>query len=237
MAGLFTRKKIRSSKSLAEKLKIARKRKEINLEEAERETKISMGYLFALEHSQYDKLPADVYVYGFLCRYAEFLGLEKEKILSQYREEKKIADSIRSIKKHPDQENKNLIKPKPSEKWLKTPRFFITPELVIGLCVTLLVAGLLGYIWFQVKSFAAAPPLELKNPEAEIVVSMDSITIEGETDSGANLCINDEPVAIQADGSFVQEVQLVEGVNTIEIIARNKANKETKKIIQVLSKE
>lgn len=236
MVALFTKKKIRLGKSLADKLISARKRKNVNLEEAERETKITLKYLFALEHGQYNQLPAEVYVSGFLSRYCDYLGLDKNKVLTQYHDERKIADSINILKKKREPENKNLIKPELSQKWLKTPRFFITPELVIGLVVTLMVVTLLGYIWLQVKSFAAAPPLQIKNPDAEIIISMESITINGITDSGASLFINNEPVSIKSDGSFSQEVKLVKGINTINIVAKNKANKETSKTIQILSK-
>lgn len=233
---IFQTKKIKIAKSFGEKLKNARKRKSINLEQAEKETKISMKYLYDLEHSRYDQLPADVYVNGFLTRYADYLNLKKEEILKEYYEEKKIFDSVRSIKRHSDQENKNLIKPEPSKKWLETPKFFITPELVMSALAGICVMVLLGYIWFQVKSFAAAPPLEIVNEDAEIVVSMDYIDINGKTDTGANLIINGEAVSVESDGAFTQRIQLNKGVNTIEIVASNKANKETKKTIQVLSK-
>lgn len=233
---LFTRKKIRLSKNLGEKLRLQRKRKNVDLSDAEAETKIAMKYLAAIEHSEYDKLPADVYVYGFLERYAIYLGLNKDVILGMYRDEKKIFNSVKNIKKHTDQKNANLIKPKPNEKWLKTSRFIVTPELVIGFFVAVVVIGLLGYIWFQVKSFAAAPPLELRNAEAEIVVSTNKIVVSGTTDAQASLDINNQSIAINTDGSFSQEVQLNKGINTIEIVAKNKANKETKKTIQILSK-
>jgi len=236
MAGLFTRKKIRLQINLGEKLTLARKRKNVNLEEAERDTKIAMKYIYALEHSKYDELPADVYVYGFLNRYANYLEIKTDEVIKMFDDEKRIFDSVKSIKRHSDQENKNLIKPKPDEKWLKTPKFFITPELVISVCVGGLVVCLLGYIWFQVKSFAAAPPLEIKNQDAEIVVSIDNLNISGATDPGATLTINGEAVSISADGNFSEDIQLVKGINKIEIIAKNKTNKETKKTIQVLSK-
>ena len=236
MKALFTKKKIRGERSLGDKLKFARKKKDINLEQAEKDTKISMKYLFALEHSRFDQLPADVYVYGFLTRYGDYLGLNKQDVIKNYDAEKKIFDCVKLIKKHPDQKNKNLLKPELSKEIKNSPKFFITPELVISICVGFMVIALLGYIWMQVKSFAAAPPLEVQNEEAEIVVSMDEVNIAGKTDSGADLSINGEAVAIGADGTFSQDVELVKGINKIEIIARNKANKETKKTIQVLSK-
>jgi len=236
MSIIFTKKKIKLQKFLGERLRNARKRKDVNLEQAEKDTKIAMKYLHALESSHYEKLPADVYVYGFLARYADYLGLKKEEIIGNYQDEKRYYYSIKSIKKHSGLEKKNLIKPEPEGKWLKGPKYYITPELAIGITVAVVVIGLLGYIWFQVKSFAAAPPLEINNQQAEIVVSMDNITISGKTDSTANLNINGEAVAVEPDGSFSEEIQLEKGINTVEISAKNKAQKETTKTIQILCK-
>ena len=234
MSIIFTKKKIKLQKFLGDRLKTARKRKEVNLEQAEKDTKVAMKYLHALESSNYDKLPADVYVYGFLSRYADYLGLKSDEVIKNFQDEKKYYHSIKSIKRHPDQEKKNLLKPESEGKWLKGPKYYITPELAIGVFVAVVVIGLLGYIWFQVKSFAAAPPLEINNKEAEIVVMMDKITISGKTDSTADLNINGEAVAVEPDGNFSEEIQLEKGINTIEITARNKAQKETTKRKQIL---
>ncbi|OGD66001.1 hypothetical protein A3F08_01040 [Candidatus Berkelbacteria bacterium RIFCSPHIGHO2_12_FULL_36_9] len=233
MTAFFTKKKIRLEKSYAQKLISARKKANLNLEDVEKETKISMKYLFALEYAQYDKLPADVYVVGFLKRYADFLKIKND-LVKQYLAEKNIAKTVSFLGTKSVSEN--VVKLEPSKKLQSMPKFFITPELVISFCIGVVVIGLLGYIWFQVKSFAAAPPLELKNEAAEIVISMETINIEGKTDSGAILTINGQPVAVDSNGNFVQIVQLIKGINTIEIIAKNKADKETKKVIQILSK-
>lgn len=47
-------------------------------------TKIGMGYLRAIEAEAFDKLPAVVYVRGFLVQYARVLGLDEERLLDTY---------------------------------------------------------------------------------------------------------------------------------------------------------
>ena len=232
----FSRKKIRQHRGLAERLTRARKRKCVNLEIAERETKVAMKHLYALEHAEYENLPADIYVIGYLKRYAEYLEISPDDVVRMFKEEKKIHESMKLIKKHPDQKSKDDIKVKTSEKITSVPKFYLSPELTTGIIITAIVSLLLGYIWFQVKSFAAAPPLEVQNSDAEIVVDQETIVIEGKTDNGADVTINGEAVSVMPDGEFKQEIRLETGINKVEIIAKNKAQKETTKTIQILSK-
>ena len=49
--------------------------------------RIRSGYLVAIENSQYDALPADAYVIGFLRSYANYLGLDGKAAIDQYRKE------------------------------------------------------------------------------------------------------------------------------------------------------
>lgn len=49
--------------------------------------RIRPSFLFALENSRYDELPADAYVIGFLRTYALYLGLDGRGAIDQYRRE------------------------------------------------------------------------------------------------------------------------------------------------------
>src|SRR5258707_667736 len=61
---------------VGETLQQARERKGVDLYRAERDTKIRLRYLSALEDGDYAELPAPVYTKGFLRNYAIYLGLE-----------------------------------------------------------------------------------------------------------------------------------------------------------------
>jgi cytoskeleton protein RodZ len=77
-------KDIREEVSLGSLLKKAREERHIDLDEAFRVTRIRRHTLEAMENEQWDKLPSQVFVKGFLKTYAEFLGLDKEMILAHY---------------------------------------------------------------------------------------------------------------------------------------------------------
>jgi cytoskeleton protein RodZ len=65
-------------------LREARLRQNLELTEAELATKIRGKYLRALEDEQFDLLPAQTYVKGFLRTYAEWLGLDGQLYVDEY---------------------------------------------------------------------------------------------------------------------------------------------------------
>jgi cytoskeleton protein RodZ len=65
-------------------LREARLRQGIDFPEAEQSTKVRSKYLRALEDEQFDVLPAETYVRGFLRTYAEFLGLDGQLYVDEF---------------------------------------------------------------------------------------------------------------------------------------------------------
>lgn len=223
----FRRKAIRCEKSLGERLEAAREQLKVTLDEAEHATRVRAKYLYALEAGQYQVLPEDVYTLGFVQRYARYLGLELEAVLTQYRTERLAAERLqRSAQK---QDTQTVVRP------LREQRLFVTPKLFWSLSSVAIVAVVAGYLWYQIHGFMAAPPLEIAQATPEMVVSTPSIEIRGQTDGYAFVTINAEPVTIDPDGSFSQEVKLEPGMNTIQVAARNRLNKETKRELRVLA--
>ena len=65
-------------------LREARFRQQLDVRDAEQATKIRTKYLKALEDEQFDLLPAETYVRGFLRTYADFLGLDGQLYVDEY---------------------------------------------------------------------------------------------------------------------------------------------------------
>jgi cytoskeleton protein RodZ len=65
-------------------LREARLRQGLDFPEIEQNTKIRGKYLRALEDEQFDLLPAQTYVKGFLRSYAEYLGLDGQLYVDEY---------------------------------------------------------------------------------------------------------------------------------------------------------
>jgi cytoskeleton protein RodZ len=65
-------------------LREARLRRQVDFAQAELATKVRGKYLRALEEEQFDLLPAQTYVKGFLRTYAEYLGLDGQLYVDEY---------------------------------------------------------------------------------------------------------------------------------------------------------
>lgn len=63
----------------------ARKKKGVDLAQVELETNIEKSYIEALEKEDYKKIPAEAYIIGFLRNYSEYLGLDPNEIIRQYK--------------------------------------------------------------------------------------------------------------------------------------------------------
>ena len=63
----------------------ARKKKGVDLAQVEQETNIEKAYIDALEKDDYQKIPAEAYIIGFLRNYSEYLGLDANEIIRQYK--------------------------------------------------------------------------------------------------------------------------------------------------------
>ena len=67
-------------------LREARNRRKVELSEVEAATRIRFRYLRAIEDEEWDVLPGGFYTRGFIRTYATFLGLDGDRLVSDYRE-------------------------------------------------------------------------------------------------------------------------------------------------------
>jgi cytoskeleton protein RodZ len=70
---------------IGEVLKRTRTRQQIDISKVEQETKIRTKYLRALENEEWEVLPGPAYAKGFLRTYAQFLGLDGDALVDEYR--------------------------------------------------------------------------------------------------------------------------------------------------------
>jgi cytoskeletal protein RodZ len=71
-------------KELGKLFKTIREERHLSLKEVENSTSIRSNYLEAIEEGQVKQALSSVYILGFIRQYANFLGLEVEKIMAQY---------------------------------------------------------------------------------------------------------------------------------------------------------
>ena len=78
---------------IGEKLKNTRELKKLTIKDVAKETNISPRYLEAIEDEEFDKIPGETYLMGFLRVYAEYLKLNGDEIVQGYKGYK-IGESV-----------------------------------------------------------------------------------------------------------------------------------------------
>lgn len=217
----FIRKKV-DSLTLGEKLKKLRGEGRISLVEISRQTKVQVKYLEYLESGAYEKLPADVYVKGFLRSYAQYLGVDEKHLLKMYGREKGIRNNINQG----DEKEKSF-------ELVKFSSFSVTPRVMIVSAAIVLVVGSLLYIYNELDTFISTPRLVVLGPADGLVTGEKSIYVSGETEKGAEVLINSQLTRVNDNGEFNEKVGLQEGLNTISVKAKNRFDKETVQNITV----
>lgn len=221
----FKSKAIKPTKTVGQRLKEARRRRGLSLEQAETSTKVKLKYLRALEENRHDLLPTEVYSLGFLRCYGEVLGLPTKKLLAQYQLERR--EIIRA-------RGQSVYALAPSRK-INSPRLLITPKTLFTLASVTLILALVIYIASGIRSFLAPPTLTIDEPKPDSRVTNNTLLVAGSTDPTASVTINGELIRVDSLGKFRQEIAVVPGLNALEFVAVNRVGKESKQIRKVLA--
>ena len=70
--------------TIGEILKNAREKKGLTIETLEKNTHIVSRYIEALENNEFDKLPGEIYVKGFIKNLSDKLSLDSKLLLERY---------------------------------------------------------------------------------------------------------------------------------------------------------
>lgn len=217
----FTKKTIKQD-SLGGLLRQARLSCKIDLRTVSQEIKIDQKYLKCIEEDDFYKLPGLTYTRGFLEKYAEFLGLDSEKIIKQWREEYCPSQDV--IREQKIREAKKI---KEENKLAK--KINLKPVLFVFLLLLFL-----AYLGSSVKNVLISPQIEIIHPPKEFVTDNSSLLIVGKTNPRAEVFVNYQIVKNQEQGLFEQEINLLPGLNVIRVSAKKKYSQEKEVILRVV---
>lgn len=219
----FIRKKVESL-TLGEKLRKLREQYRMSYADIAKATRIQVKYLERLERGEYDQLPAEVYVRGFLRSYARYLGLDDDAFLKLYDKEKHIREHLG----YEERETSPLQAP-------ALQAFIITPRILVTLLLVLVLGGVALYVFFEFRSFVAEPSLIVTAPLSGKKIESATVAVMGKTDPGANVVVNNDPIFIDAVGNFSETVALQPGLNRIIVRSTNRFEKTKEAIVIVES--
>jgi cytoskeleton protein RodZ len=224
----FTKKSV-GTLTLGEKLGKLRADRRLSLSEASRATKIQVKYLEYLEAGAYEKLPADVYVKGFLRNYSEFLGIDEKILVKLYEKERGIKDNLEKDKKA-----KKGYAPVVREK-INISSFVVTPRIIAVAIIILAVLGGFFYLYREIGSFASTPRLVILSPDKNYSTDGNSVEISGVTDRDAKVFINEQPVLVNDEGNFRENLTVQSGSNIVIVRAVNRFEKESVETLSIQS--
>lgn len=202
-------------KTVGEILRKARIEKNLDYEDVEKKTRIRRKFLEAMEQNEWDKLPSETYIKGFLRNYSSFLGLQSDGIIAIFR------------RQYP-QDMKAKVLPDGLSEPLDEPIFKLTPQRFTFIITGFFVALFAVYLVFQYLSFTSAPSLEVLSPKEGQISTSSSINVKGKTNSDATVFINNQKISINDKGEFNERVLVNTGINTLTIESENKTGKKTK---------
>ncbi len=215
---------------LPDRLRMARESKGVDLFRAERDTKIRQRYLAALESGDYESLPGIVYTKGFLRNYAQYLGLNPDDILEQWRKERGPAAKPQPV----------AVVTRP----VTMPRQGITLStsmlaVALLLIVSIAVAGFLGS---RLLPYLTPPSVAISHP-ATAVETVDgnatSYVFSGTANPGATIIITADgqdldPLVADATGHWTYEYKHLHlGTNLFEIKATNPDTQRASAVIEI----
>src|SRR6188472_1840803 len=125
---------------VGKKLREARTRRKLTLQEVEAATKIRARYLQAIENEDWDQLPGDTYARAFIRTYAALLGLDGDRLAEEQRRGRGASRPGESLPR---------VDPRPRRvvghrgRSRKLPSWLLT-GLVVGLIAAALVAVVLA---------------------------------------------------------------------------------------------
>jgi len=148
--------------SIGEKLRLARERNNLTIDQVARETHVAKRFLKALEDEDFAAFPGETYAMGFLRNYSEYLGLNAEELVGIYRNLK--------IQEQPLPMNE-LLESKPR-----------LPSLRLVLFIVAAVLAVAGVVWLVYSATArasrpaAAAGLKPSGGASEVVFQDDVLT-------------------------------------------------------------
>lgn len=196
-------------KSIGTVLKEARIKKKLSRDSLEDKTKIKSSYLNALESEEWEKLPEYPVVVGFVKSVATTLSLDENHALALLRRD--YPPKILPVNPKPD-----VGRP-----------FTWGPRLTFLLIIALVTLSIFVYLIFQYVHFTSPPALAIQTPPENQVISDKKLVVTGKTDPEATIMVNNQPTIVDEGGSFSAEIEIAENTDTIKVVAKSRAGKET----------
>lgn len=221
----FKLKKISNPLSVGEQVRKTRQDLQLTLKKVSKDLNISVKYLAALEEGDINNLPGEIYGRSFMRAYASYLGMDVERVVSQYNSESRIYTKTK----------KNYLADfkKPVTR-ISSANLVSAPKLIKSAAVFFVALMCLVYLGVKVQGIISPPELQLEKPGDNVVIAESYVEVAGKTEKEVTVMVNGEQILIDEEGNFNEVIDLQKGVNIIEISAQKKHSRQAKLYRQII---
>jgi len=219
---IFETKKIQLE-TLSEYLIEIRTELGLTLSEVSEKASMKQKFLEFLEQGEFQKLPADVYVFGFLRQLGTLYAVDCQVLIDQYKKEKNIAQQL---------QKKSVFNSATPKRMFN--KIVITPKYVSFSLGLLFVILTLGYVIWQVGSINKTPTLDISSPQDRQIIKGSIVNVEGKTNPGMSLTINDKSIFVDSSGNFKTQIGADNGPKQLTFVAKNKFEKTATKTLTII---
>jgi|GEM_PF-243591 len=200
------------NQTVGELLAREREARHMSLKELAALTQIKLEHLENLEANRFDRLPAAVFVRGYIKLYGGVLEFDHLPVLAVMRRDFK-------------QDVRGQLISRQYKRTVASHRLRMTPKLasIMG-GLTVVLVGLI-YVLFRWYQLFQPPQVKLLSPNENQVVT-GQVIVEGQTQADTIVTINGVPASLQATGYFSGEITyMTEGIALIKIEVKDARGK------------
>ncbi len=190
-------------------LKKEREKKNITIQDVEKNTRIRSKNIQAIENENWDEFPSRTYIQGIIKRYARFLELDEEKITAYFRREYEHRENLKFSKRVV----KNEFTP-------------IKKRLVQGV-IMLIILGFSGFFGYQLYLYMKPPEIVILQPTESEFKRKEKIVLEGQAPPESIVTVNGKEVFLDDQSIFRTDIPLVEEKNKVVIEVTGANGKKT----------
>lgn len=188
-------------KKVGQIFKQERQAKDLSLEQVADEIKVPLNFLQALEDEDYQHLPEGLYPSLYVRKYANFLNLDREKMLAFFRRDYIKTEQTKKL---------DFSKFGWGQKWVK----------YFG--VSFIITLFLIYLGYQYWTYVRPPNVRIRrvsSPEQGYVLT-------GKTNPQATLKIDEEVILLDENGGFTYPIPEGKDEFQIEVISPSGRSRE-----------
>lgn len=221
---IFRSRAMAAPETLGERLRQLREESKMSIDDVARNIGVAAKYITAIETCRYKDLPGVVYARNFIRLYARLMDMNPQTAVERFAQEYQILTAAR-----PSRRPLMVERSRESKPWIRRHA-----RLVIAIVACAAAAGIFSW---QAVRLIIPPPLTVTAPAGDTSTNANTIVVEGRTEIGAAVSINNQPVDVSLHGTFTVPIDVQPGLNTLKIMAKKKFSQPRTVIRQVLVKQ